>query len=134
MKTLFLHIITISILHVGYAQKAPHKKANHHFEQYQYSLAAREFEEIVATNRADTSASEKLAHWYAKLKHPDKAEQYLQIASKKRNADPENLKAYAHTVAANGKYDASQECYKKYMTRKHDQYVHGITSSYNSLS
>src|SRR5687768_1705440 len=134
MKALFLLIITISILHVGYAQKAPHKKANHHFEQYQYSLAASEFEEIVATNPADTSAIEKLAHCYAKLNHPDKAEQYFAIVSKKRNADPENLKAYAQTLAANGKYDASQEWYKKYLTRKHDQYVHGITSSYNSLS
>ena len=134
MKTVFLLILSISILQSGYAQKAPHKKANQHFEHYQYSLAAKEFEEIVTTNPSDTNAIEKLAHCYAKLNNPNKAELYFAIVTKKRNTDPENLKVYAQTLAANGKYDASQEWYKKYLSRKQDRYVHVIASSYNSLS
>jgi outer membrane protein OmpA-like peptidoglycan-associated protein len=131
-KTIFL-VVQLFVIQQLCAQPI-HKKAERHFNQFEYISAAHAYEKILQENADDKLAMERLVLCYDKLNDPQRAEEWLARICNREQAEAKYLKMYGQVLAANSKYAESKEWYKKYLAGTSDKDVEDILTGYEKLS
>lgn len=115
-------IIFYSILLLGvgsiFAQSSKLKRADGYYNMLAYSLAVKNYEQLVGTSLDSPQLKAKLANCYTQLGDPIKAEEMYSKLIQSGNSNPEDLYNYAQTLKRNGKYPESDAWMKKFVAAK----------------
>ena len=80
------------------------RKANKHYERYEFALALEEYQKAAAKRKPDVLTTQRIADSYRLTRRTEEAEKwYAQVVSMP-GRDPMNVYHYAEALRSNGKY------------------------------
>lgn len=88
------------------AQNASTKKADKHFNRFEFVEAAEDYEKLIENGKADTYVYSQLAESYYNVYNSEAAEKYYAKALESSDS-PEMIFKYSQMLKANGKYEES---------------------------
>ena len=112
IQVLFVALVLISTSVFG--QTAKQKRAERQFNDFSFVKAINTYEKLIDTSFNKYHAMRKLGDAYIMLRQPEKALEIYEKVVKQENVPSEYFLYYAQTLRANGKYEASKKCMKKY--------------------
>jgi outer membrane protein OmpA-like peptidoglycan-associated protein/tetratricopeptide (TPR) repeat protein len=119
MKNIYLILLLlIANTTIVLAQNNKTKKADQHFERFEYVKAAEEYQKLLKKGEGSTYVFTQLANSYYYINDTKKAEPYYRRVARSRNVDAEVVYSYAQTLKANGKHDESREQMEKFAEMK----------------
>jgi len=96
------------------AQNKTTKKADKHYDRFEFVEAAEEYAKIANKGEGDTFVYSRLAESYYNIFNTEEAEKWYAKALE-TSEDPEMLYKYSQMLKANGKYEESNEWMKKFV-------------------
>ena len=108
MKYIYTLLVALSFSYMQ-AQNADTKKADKHFDRYEFLEAIEDYEKLIEKGKADTYVYAQLAEANYNIYDTKAAETYYAKVVKDGNATNEQLFRYAQMLKANNKYEKSNE-------------------------
>ncbi|EPR74503.1 Outer membrane lipoprotein omp16 precursor [Winogradskyella psychrotolerans RS-3] len=99
------------------AQNSDTKKADKHFDRYEFVKAVDDYNKLVEKGKADSYVYGQLAESYYNIFNTVEAERWYAKALETSN-DPEMVFKYSQMLKANGKYEASNNQMDKFTTMR----------------
>ncbi|MBA9077577.1 OmpA family protein [Rufibacter quisquiliarum] len=90
------------------------RKADRHFENFDYALAIDEYQEAFAGKEPKLKGAQRLADSYRLTRQTVKAEEWYAKVVAMPEADPVNIFYYAEALRSNGKYFEAKTQYQNY--------------------
>lgn len=118
MKNIYkIYLLSLLVLSVfSCSQRRNYlSKADQHYLKSKYKTAIPLYLHAYQLDSTDSRIIERLAISYKNIKDYDKAEKWFSRAVKLNSQNSENALFYAQVLASNGKYQSSDEWYKKHM-------------------
>jgi len=108
MKKLYTIVfLLVASTTIVFAQNRDTKKADTHFDRFEYVKAAEEYQKVIKRGKADTYVYTRLADAYFLINDTKKAEPFYKRVSSRKGVSPETIYNYAQTLKANGKFEES---------------------------
>ena len=90
------------------------RKANKHYERYEFALALEEYQKAAAKRKPDVLTTQRIADSYRLTRRTEEAEKwYAQVVSMP-GRDPMNVYHYAEALRSNGKYEEAKNQYMQW--------------------
>tara|TARA_R110000850_G_scaffold277058_1_gene421845 strand:+ start:69976 stop:71856 length:1881 start_codon:yes stop_codon:yes gene_type:complete len=119
MKKLYTIVfLIVASTTLTFAQNKDTKKADKHFERFEYVKAAKEYQDLIKKGKADDYVYTQLAESYFLINDTEKAEPFYKRVVTNPDVNPEIVYNYAQTLKANGKFDESNEMMNKFAQMK----------------
>ncbi len=119
MKKLYTIVfLIVASTTLMFAQNKDTKKADKHFDRFEYVKAADAYQSLIKQGKADDYVYTQLAESYFLINNTEKAEPFYKRVATKPGADPEIVYNYAQTLKANGKFEESNEMMNKFAQMK----------------
>jgi outer membrane protein OmpA-like peptidoglycan-associated protein len=99
------------------------KKANRHYDNFDYTLALEEYQEAIAKKEPTLETAQRIANAYRLTFRTEQAENWYAKTLKYPNPDPVNIFYYAEMLRANGKYAEARTQYLDYATKSPADYA-----------
>ncbi|MEM9981018.1 MAG: OmpA family protein [Bacteroidota bacterium] len=115
MKIVYCFLIALLFVQVPcWGQNSLRKQADKAYLDFHYTEAIKAYLQVVEEEGADAAIEEKLATSYRKINDSKNAEIWYAKVVNQSGTNPGNILHYAQALAMNGKYEASQDWYKRY--------------------
>lgn len=119
MKKLYTIVfLIVASTSLTFAQNKDTKKADKHFERFEYVKAAKAYQDLIKRGKADNYVYTQLAESYFLINDTEKAAPFYKRVVTKPDVNPEIVYNYAQTLKANGKFEESNEMMNKFAQMK----------------
>lgn len=112
--------IALLLSAISFGQSSKLKRADGYYNMLAYSLAVKNYEELVGSNLDTPQLKSKLAVCYAQLGETVKAEEMYSKMIFSGSEAPEDIYQYAQLLKKNGKYQEADTWMKKFVAAKPD--------------
>ncbi|WP_018476113.1 OmpA family protein [Pontibacter roseus] len=115
-KYIPLYLVVSFMLGVAPAAQAQQelRKANKHFEKYEFSLALEQYQKASEKRMPDVVTTERIATSYRLTRRSAEAEKWYGQVVAMPGRDPMNVYHFAEALRSNGKYEPAKEQYMKW--------------------
>lgn len=111
-----IYFVMVAMIGLGTVAQAQSelKKADRHFENYEFALALENYNQAIQKKAPDLSTMQRIADAYRLTRQSNKAEEWYSKIVNTEGHEPINLYFYATALRTNGKYSEAKEYYQRW--------------------